>query len=50
MFARRKIDDLNLAVVYGTAEQENLEVGRLGILIHAALGEIVAAIGFNIYG
>jgi len=50
MFARRKIDDLNLAAIYGITEQENLEVGRLGILINAAFGEIVAAIGFNIYG
>ena len=50
MFARRKVDDLNLAVIYGIAEQENLEVGRLGLFVHAAFGKVVVAIGFNIYG
>ena len=50
MFARRKVDDLNLAVIYGITEQKNLEVGRLGVLVHAAFGKVVAAIGFNIYG
>ena len=50
MFARRKVDDLNIAVIYGITEQKNIKVGRLGILVHAAFGKVVAAIGFNIYG
>ena len=50
MFARRKVDDLNIVAIYGISEQETIEVGRLGLLVHAAFGEIVAAIGFNIYG
>jgi len=37
MFACRKVDDLNLAAIYGITKQENLEVGRLGVLLHAAL-------------